>query len=157
MSLFSNASDRQVNIGLTILRIVVGMIFIAHGGQKLFVLGLDGVTAGFTQMGMPMAGILAPLVAFVEFFGGLALVTGLLTRLAALGLATTMIVAILKVHLPAGFFAPSGIEFPLSLLGSSLLLALTGAGKLSLDSLIASHTSKVIPAGPPAERIRRAA
>ncbi len=156
MSLFSNASDRQVNIGLTILRIVVGAIFVAHGGQKLFVFGLDGATAGFTQMGIPMAGLLAPLVAFVEFFGGMALIAGLLTRLAAFGLATTMIVAILQVHLPAGFFNPAGVEFPLSLLGSSVLLVLTGAGKLSLDSLIASRTSKVIPAASP-ERIRRAA
>ncbi len=157
MSMFSNASDRQVSIGLTVLRVVVGAIFIAHGGQKLFVFGLEGVTAGFTQMGMPMAGLLAPLVAFVEFLGGIALIAGLLTRLAAFGLATTMTVAILKVHLPAGFFNPGGIEFPLSLWGSSLLLALTGAGKLSLDSLIASRTGKATPIESREERIRRAA
>ncbi len=156
MSLFNNASDRQINIGLTILRLVVGSIFVAHGGQKLFVFGLDGVTAGFTQMGMPMAGVLGPLVAFVEFFGGMAVIAGLLTRLAAFGLATTMVVAILKVHLPAGFFAPAGIEFPLSLLGSSLLLVLTGAGRFSIDSVIASRKSKAIPATSP-QRIRRAA
>ena len=143
MSLFSKTSEKQINIGLTILRLVIGAVFVAHGGQKLFVFGFDGVTGAFAGMGIPMAGILGPFVAFVEFFGGLALVTGLLTRLASLGLASTMIVAILTVHLPAGFFAPQGVEFPLTLLGGSLLLALTGAGRWSIDALIGSR----VPAG----------
>ena len=103
-----------------------------------------------------MAGILGPLVALVEFFGGLALITGLLTRLASLGLLVTMLVAILKVHLPAGFFAPNGVEFPLSLAGATALFALTGAGNWSLDSLIAGRGRKVT-AEPSRERIRRAA
>jgi putative oxidoreductase len=89
-----------------------------------------------------MAGIVGPFVALVEFFGGLALVTGLLTRIASLGLLSTMLVAILKVHLPNGFFAPTGIEFPLSLLGSTALIALAGAGSLSLDGIIAGRVTK---------------
>jgi putative oxidoreductase len=136
MRILSAPSARQVDLGLAILRLVLGATFIAHGSQKLFVYGIDGVTGGFTQMGIPMAGLAAPLVAFVEFAGGIALVLGLLTRLAGLGLAITMLGAIWFAHLSAGFFLPNGYEFALSLLAPSVLLALTGAGRYSLDSLI---------------------
>ncbi len=156
MSVFSTASRRQVDIGLVILRVVVGAIFIAHGGQKLFVFGFDGVAGAFGQMGIPMAGILGPLVALVEFVGGLAVMTGLLTRIASLGLLSTMVVAILKVHLPNGFFAPTGIEFPLSLLGSTALLAIAGAGGFSIDRIIAGRTSQTIAASKKVE-LRKAA
>jgi len=156
MSLFRPATSRQINLGLTILRVVVGVIFLAHGSQKLFVFGFSGVTGAFAQMGVPAAGILGPFVAFVEFFGGLALISGLLTRLASLGLMSTMIVAISLVHLKGGFFAPTGVEFPLSLLGSTLLLAITGAGAWSLDGLIGSRNSKV-EAKPETVRLSRAA
>jgi putative oxidoreductase len=156
MSLFNSASKKQIDTGLTILRLIVGAIFVAHGGQKLFIFGLDGVAGAFGQMGIPMAGILGPFAAFVEFFGGLALISGLLTRLASLGLLSTMVVAILKVHLPNGFFAPNGIEFPLALVGGTALLALTGAGSWSIDGLIAKKTVRS-ESGTKVERIRKAA
>jgi putative oxidoreductase len=135
--LFTNISYKQLNIGLVILRLVLGAIFIAHGGQKLFVYGFEGVAGGFAQMGVPMASVVGPFIGFVELFGGIALIVGLLTRLAALGLFSTMIGAMVLVHLPAGFFAPNGIEFPLSLAGAALMLTLTGAGAYSIDSVIA--------------------
>ncbi|HEY0243599.1 MAG TPA: DoxX family protein [Gemmatimonadaceae bacterium] len=141
MSIFSSPSQRQVNIGLAILRVVVGAIFVAHGGQKIFVFGFDGAAGAFGQMGIPMAGILGPFVALVEFFGGLALITGLLTRVASLGLLSTMAVAILQVHLKNGFFAPTGVEFPLALLGSTALITLAGAGRFSIDALISGRKS----------------
>ena len=156
MSIFSAASDRQVNIGLTVLRLVVGAIFIAHGGQKLFVFGIDGVAGAFGQMGVPMAGFVGPFVALVELFGGMALIVGLLTRLASLGLASTMVVAILLVHLKAGFFNPNGIEFPLSLLASSIFLAVAGAGAWSADAIIGGRRSVSEPKLE-APKIRRAA
>src|SRR5215218_2146780 len=81
---------QRLNLALTLLRVVAGVIFTAHGGQKLFVYGFEGVSGAFAQMGVPMAGVMGPFVALVEFFGGLALVVGLLTRLAAFGLAITM-------------------------------------------------------------------
>ena len=144
MSLFRTATARQVNLGLTILRIVVGDIFIAHGAQKLFVYGFAGVTGAFGQMGIPMPGLIGPFIALLELFGGLALVFGLLTRLAALGLAFNMLGAILLVHLKGGFFLPNGAEFALSLLGGAALLTFTGAGAFSLDALIARRENGAV-------------
>ena len=136
MLLFDSPSRRQIDTALAVLRVVLGMTFILHGGQKLFVFGFAGVSGAFAQMGIPAPGILGPFVAFVEFFGGIAILLGLLTRLAALGIAATMVVAILTVHLKNGFFAPTGVEFPLSLLGSAIALIITGAGDFSLDAVI---------------------
>ena len=139
MRIAAPASPRQLDLGLAILRVVTGIVFAAHGAQKLFVYGFAGVTGAFGQMGVPMPGVVGPLVALIEFFGGLALIAGLLTRLASLGLAATMLGAIFLVHLAAGFFAPQGFEFPLTLLGATLALIVTGAGRLSVDGVIAGR------------------
>ena len=139
MSLFRAPTARQLTAGLTILRIVIGAIFIAHGAQKLFVYGFAGVTGAFGQMGIPMPALVGPFIALLEFSAGIALIVGLLTRLAALGLAFNMLGAILFVHLKGGLFLPAGSEFALSLLASTAILALTGAGAFSLDALIANR------------------
>ena len=133
------ATLAQQQLGLAIIRIVTGIVFAAHGGQKLFVYGFAGVTGAFTQMGVPMPGVVGPFIALLEFFGGLALIVGLLSRLAALGLAFDMVGAILLVHLKGGFFLPAGYEFALTLLAASLAVAIGGPGALSADAAIAGR------------------
>ena len=135
--LFRTATTGQVSIALAVLRIAVGIVFMAHGGQKLFTFGFAGVSGAFAQMGIPLPGITGPLVALLEFFGGLALIIGLLTRLAALGLVINMLGAILMVHLAAGFFLPNGYEFALTLMAASIALMFAGAGEYSVDGALA--------------------
>ncbi|MEP6494064.1 MAG: DoxX family protein [bacterium] len=136
MSFIPSISSKRVDSALLALRLVAGSIFIAHGAQKVFVYGFAGVTGAFGQMGVPMPGVVGPFIALLELFGGIALVVGLLTQLAAFGLALDMVGAILLVHLKGGFFLPAGSEFALACLGLSTALALTGAGRFSLDALV---------------------
>jgi putative oxidoreductase len=140
-SSYANSTNfsRRVDTGLLILRIVIGIVFLMHGGQKLFVYGFAGVTGAFGQMGVPMPSITGPLTAIVEFLAGGALVIGLLTRLAAFGLAIDMLGAILMVHLKGGFFMPQGYEFALTLLAANIAIAVAGAGYYSLDRVIAER------------------
>jgi putative oxidoreductase len=159
MLLFDSPSRRQIDTALAVLRVVLGITFILHGGQKLFVFGFAGVSGAFAQMGIPAPGLLGPFVALVEFFGGIAILLGLLTRLAALGIGATMVVAILTVHLKNGFFAPTGVELPLALLASAIALIITGAGDFSLDAVIGKRLDARTAAQPSVAqpRARRAA
>lgn len=131
MLLFRAPSPRQLSLGLAALRIAVGTIFIRHGAQKLFTFGFAGVTDAFTQMGVPLPGITGPLIALLEFFGGIALVLGFLTRPLALAFAFDMLGAILLVQLKNGF---GRYELEFLLLVSSVALFLTGAGRFSVDA-----------------------
>jgi len=138
----SPTTSSRINAGLTVLRVVIGGIVAAHGAQKLFVYGLDGVTRAFTHMAVPLPGLVGPAVAFLEFFGGLALLAGLLTRPLAVILAVDMLCAILIVHLKNGFFLPGGVEFVLVLFGGALALAFAGAGDYSLDRILAERRGR---------------
>src|SRR6202171_5326986 len=136
MLFFRSSSPRQLSLGLAALRLAVATIFIRHGAQKLFVYGFAGVTGAFTQMGVPVPGVMGPFIGLLEFFGGIALLIGFLTRLFALGFVFDMLVAILLVQLKRGF---SGYELEFLLLGSSLALVFAGAGGFSVDALLAGR------------------
>lgn len=137
--LLEERASRCREWGIALLRVVVGIVFLAHGGQKLFVMGIGGFGGFLATLGIPAPVLMAGVVALVEFGGGLALLLGLATRLASLPLAATMLVAILTVHLPKGFFLPGGMEFALTLLAATLALVGLGSGKASLDGWICSR------------------
>ena len=120
---------------LTVLRVIVGFIFAAHGWQKFSEFTIAGTQAAFTQMGVPAASAVAPLVAGLELVGGIALIAGLLTRVFGALLALNMLGALVLVHAPAGVFvANGGYELVLALGGGALAVALAGAGRLSVDA-----------------------
>lgn len=140
-SLFNRLIATDDAAGALVLRIPVGIIFAAHGAQKLFGwfggYGLEGTGQFFGSVGLNPGNLLALLAGLAEFFGGLALVAGLLVRPAAAALAFAMLVAIFAVHWGKGFFAASGgYEFALALFAASLSLLFTGAGRFSVDRAI---------------------
>ncbi len=129
----------KTDLAILLLRITVGGIFIAHGAQKLFGWfgghGLEGTGQWMASIGLTPGYLMALLAGSGEFFGGLALLLGLLTRPAALVTAVTMLVALLIVHWSNGFFiSNNGYEYALMLMAASLVLLLHGAGRYSLDS-----------------------
>jgi len=129
--------------GITVLRIIVGIIFMAHGSQKLFGMfggyGLEGTGQYMASLGLNPGYLMALLSGSAEFFGGLGLVVGLLARPAAVVLIVMLVIAILSVHIHNGLFmANNGYEFALALLGGSIAVLIEGAGRLSLDRSIAN-------------------
>jgi putative oxidoreductase len=135
------------------LRFALGVIFFAHGAQK--VLGWFGgyglaATRGFFENAFGIPAPLFYLVAITEFLGAVLIVFGVLSRVWAIGYVIEMLVAIFKVHLPFGFFMNwgsisgrgEGYEFQIALLAMSLALALFGPGRYSLDYLFATRRTK---------------
>jgi putative oxidoreductase len=125
--------------GIAAIRFIVGVVFLVHGSQKLFMFGFSGVAGFFGQAGIPLPAVSAVVVTLVEFLGGIALIVGLFTRWAALLLAINMLVAVLAVHLKGGFFLPRGYEYALTLLVTNIGLTLTGAGAFAVDNLLAKR------------------
>ena len=128
------------------LRIPIGIIFMAHGAQKLFGwfggYGLEGTGGWMESIGLAPGFLMALLAGSAELFGGLFILLGLLTRLSSIALAFTMVVAIFSVHFANGLFmSNNGYEFGLALLAASVSLAISGGGKLALDNKIAPKLS----------------
>jgi putative oxidoreductase len=131
------------DVAMTILRLTLGVVFFAHGAQKMLGwfggYGFSGTMGFFThQLGVPAP--LAFLAIVTEFFGGLGLILGLLTRIPALGIAVEMIIAVFMVHLPNGFFMNwygtqkgEGFEYHLLAIAVSAVVLLRGAGAYSAD------------------------
>ena len=127
--------------GLLILRVVIGGILFGHGAQKVFGWwggpGLAGWTQAMTRMRMRPPRAWALISALGELGGGILLILGLLTPLACAAFAGSMLVAVMLVHLPKGFWvSKGGYEFNLSILGAIAALALIGPGTASLDSAL---------------------
>src|SRR5947208_14723771 len=135
----------------TVLRIVLGLVFFAHGAQKLLGwfggFGFSGTMHSFTG-NMHIPAPLAFLAIAAEFFGGIGLVLGLLTRVAAFGIACNMVAAIVMVHRHFGLFANwsgtqkgEGIEYHLLAIDIAVALMIRGAGALSADAAIAGSSA----------------
>lgn len=126
------------------LRVTLGIIFIAHGAQKLFGwfggYGLEGTGQFFGSIGLNPGVPMALLAGSAEFFGGLALVFGLLVRPAAAALSFAMLIAIVTVHISKGFFLDKGgYEYALALFAASVSLLFSGAGRFSFDRAISAE------------------
>lgn len=140
--LFAHAFIKNTSLAPIALRLGAGVTFAAYGAQKLFGwfggYGLTATGQWMESIGLAPGFIMALGAGSAEFFGGLLLIVGLLTRPAAIALAITMLVAIVTVHLPNGLFmANNGYAFGLALLVISISLAVSGAGKYSVDNLLA--------------------
>ena len=152
--MFRRLVRTEANGSWTLLRLVLGVVFFAHGAQKMLGwfggFGFHATLAAFTHMGMPKA--LALFVIFTEFFASLGLLAGFLTRIAALGITALMAGAIAMVHAPNGFFMNwmgnqkgEGVEYHLLVLAISLTLLLRGAGAFSIDRALSSSDGAAFP------------
>jgi len=145
--MFKRLVSTEHDLSLTVLRAVLGVVFFAHGAQKMLGwfggYGFDATMGAFTtQMGIPA--VFAFLAIAAEFFGGLGLLFGLLTRIAAFGIASVMVVAVSMVHTQFGFFMNwagtqkgEGYEYHLLALAISVVLMIRGAGAFSIDRFLA--------------------
>lgn len=140
-TLLSHAFVKNSSFAPLALRVAAGVIFTAYGAQKLFGwfggYGLEGTGQWMASIGLAPGYLMALMAGSAEFFGGLLLIVGLLTRPAAIALAFAMLVAIVTVHLPNGLFmVNNGYAFGLSLMAISVSIAVSGAGHLSIDNII---------------------
>ena len=131
----------MINIGLLIIRLVIGLLFVGHGAQKLFGwfggYGLKGTGGWFESIGMKPGVTMALIAGLSELIGGILFVLGLLTPLAAILIAGTMVMAIIKVHAANGLWATSnGYEYNLTLLAVAIGIALIGPGQYALDAFL---------------------
>lgn len=144
-SLVHRVLATDAGYGPLALRVPVGIIFAAHGAQKLFGwfggYGLEGTGQFFASIGLNPGYLMALAAGAVEFFGGLALVLGLLVRPAAAGLSFAMLIAIFAVHIGKGFFVDKGgYEYALALFAASLSLLFSGGGRHAVDAVLAACT-----------------
>lgn len=140
--MFKKLVSTSNDVALTILRLTLGIVFFAHGAQKLLGwfggYGFSGTMGFFTHIGLPSP--VAFLIIMTEFFGGLGLIVGFLTRIPAVGIGCEMIGAIFMVHMPNGFFMNwsgsqkgEGFEYHLLTIAVAAALLLRGGGAFSVD------------------------
>ncbi len=131
--MFSKFLSKYSDFAIPVLRIILGIIFIIHGGQKLFG-GLEMTSKFFAMMHIEPSYTMAVIIGCMEFFGGLMLFFGLFSRIGAFLVACVMIGAILTVHISHGFFMQNGgFEYPLINLAAAISLMFSGGGRFSVD------------------------
>jgi putative oxidoreductase len=136
------------DLAVLVTRVAVGLVFVAHGWQKLSTNGIDGTAAFFDQVGVPAASAAAWFAAVVELAGGAALVVGVAVPVAGLLLLVNMLGALVFVHAGAGLFVDQGgYELVLTLGAAALLLAVLGAGRYSVDHLLTGRRRTAQPVG----------
>ena len=123
--------------GLTVLRVVTGIIYIGHGQSK--VMDVAGTAGWLESLGIPLPTVSTLLVAGAEFVGGIMLIVELATRLAGAAQAFAMLIAILVYHLDNGMFAQGGYQWALLLMACSITLMIDGAGNLSIDRKLSNR------------------
>jgi putative oxidoreductase len=131
----------MINIGLLIIRLVIGFLFVGHGAQKLFGwfggYGLKGTGGWFESIGMKPGVTMAIFAGLAELIGGLLFALGLLTPLAGIMIAGTMLMAIVKVHARNGLWSTAnGYEYNLTLIAVAIGIALIGPGQYALDPFL---------------------
>ncbi|MES2225108.1 MAG: DoxX family protein [Patescibacteria group bacterium] len=135
MTMIEKYFGSRINSALLIIRIIIGLIFFLHGIAK-FNMGIDGTTAFFASVGIPLAALFAWIVTLVETFGGLALILGIGTRITALLLAITMIVAsIIVIQMGSPLIntqLATGYELNLALIAALIPIIILGPGRYSL-------------------------
>ncbi|PRS10585.1 oxidoreductase [Bacillus atrophaeus] len=131
----------MLSVGLLIIRLIIGLLFVGHGAQKLFGWfgghGLKGTGGWFESIGMKPGVTVALLAGLSELFGGIMFALGLLTPLAGIIIAGTMVMAIVKVHGAMGLWVTNnGYEYNLTLLAVTIGIALTGPGQYAVDTFL---------------------
>lgn len=138
MSTTTPKPRNTVDHGLLLMRIMLGAVFLFHGSQKLFGMfggpGIENFAKMLTDMGIPQPEMAAYAAAIAEFGGGACILLGLLTRVAAIPVIITMLVAFIVYH-KAKFGGPEGGEYALTLAVMLISLALMGAGRFSIDGM----------------------
>ncbi|MEL4210671.1 DoxX family protein [Corynebacterium bovis] len=138
------------DIVLLISRILLGVILAAHGIQKWTDIGVGAVADQFAALGVPAPDISAPVVATAETLGGVAVILGVLTRLAGVLVVLLLAGAVWFAHRHAGIFVTDGgWELPVAIAAGFLLLAATGAGRVSVDALVTRRRTAPAPAVAP--------
>ena len=139
------------DIVLLISRILLGVILAAHGIQKWTDIGVGAVADQFAGLGVPAPDISAPVVATAEILGGVAVILGVLTRLAGVLVVLLLAGAVWFAHRHAGIFVTDGgWELPVAIAAGFLLLAATGAGRVSVDALVTRRRAAAATAPAPA-------
>lgn len=127
--------EKYRDLAPLVLRVALGLVFFMHGWQKLGMMGVDGVSTFLGSLGFPLPAVFAVILIAIEILGGIALILGLFTHIAAKLAMIVAIVAFFTVHVKNGFFIQGGgYEFIILIFAAAFSLMMTGAGKYSLDA-----------------------